>query len=145
MNQKISGFINRFGSVIAILVGIYFIVFGAISIVSHRSYLPTTGKIMSIEEHLGTSSDDPTTYEVIVKYSVGGTEYYSDLGEIRNGYHVGKDIEIIYDPNRPEHIALQGITGQVIAIALGSLTAFMGGFTTFRRFAGSRKPQNKIF
>lgn len=116
----------------AILFGLIFIVAGVISIHQDNTFLPAKGLIRSMERtYVATDSNDADTWEVMVEYSVDGKGYVSDVGKKLDDFAVGKEIDILYNPDRPEAIVLPGktigfifiIAGAVVAIAASVLLA----------------------
>ena len=110
----------RLMPLILVLGGMVIALSGIVDLWHQHTYLPAKAEIVSIERHLGTG-DDPDTYTVMVEYTVNGRVYYSDIGGLRSGYYEGKEIDILYDPNAPEKVTTQGLTGNIIAIAVGVL------------------------
>ncbi|MBR1759028.1 MAG: DUF3592 domain-containing protein [Lachnospiraceae bacterium] len=102
-------------------VGLFFIVVGIIGVKNAKTFSPTKGVIQSIEVEEGIGEDDPDTYTVMVEYTVDGKTYVSDLGENGKDYAVGKEIDILYNPNNPEVITKPGTMMPIIAIAVGLL------------------------
>ena len=75
-------------------------------------------------------------YEVMVKYTVDGKTYVSDLGVKLDDFEVGKVIDILYNPEAPEAIVLPGAAGSVIGIIIG-VVAVIGSVIMFlMRLAG---------
>ena len=80
--------------------------------------------IQSIERtYQAVDDDDADTWEVVVEYTVDGKTYVSDLGQTKDSFAVGKEIDILYDPSEPEVIVLQGKTFWIIGMIAGAVVA----------------------
>ena len=138
MNQTVSRVLQRLGPIIAVILGVVLIVFGSLTLGKHKTYQPVQATIESISVDYGVGEDDTDTYHVWVKYTVDGKEYHSELGEMQNGYHEGKEISVLYNPEKPEEIISQSKTGPIIAIVIGGVAALAGAFLTVRRIMTGR-------
>ena len=108
----------------AILFGLAFIVSGIIDIRQDDNFLPTKGVIQSMERtYVATDSNDTDTWEVMVEYTVDGQPYVSDLGQKKDDFTVGREIDILYNPNNPEGIVLPGKTIWFIFMIVGAVVA----------------------
>jgi len=116
-----------------LVVGIGFIVFSAIGISNANTFLPATGTIQSIEQTYEAQNDDESDiYEVMIAYNVDGKPYVSDLGVMQDDYAVGKQIDIIYNPEDPSVITLPGTAGSIIFIIVGAAAAALALFKCSR-------------
>ena len=123
MNQ-LSNNLKRLMKAGAILFGLIFIVSGIIGIHQDDTSLPTKGVIQSMERtYVATDSNDTDTWEVMVEYTVDGQPYVSDLGQKKDDFTVGKEIDILYNPNNPEGIVLPGKTIWIIFMIVGAVVA----------------------
>ena len=121
---RLSQNLKRLMKASAILFGLIFIVAGVIGIHQDNTFLPNKGVIQSMERtYVATNSDENDTWEVMVGYTVDGKDYVSDLGQKRDDFAVGKEIDILYNPNNPEGIVLPGKTVWVIFIIAGAVVA----------------------
>jgi hypothetical protein len=59
----------------------------------------------------------------MVEYTVDGQSYVSDLGQKKDDFTVGKEIDILYNPNNPEGIVLPGKTIWFIFMIVGAVVA----------------------
>ena len=124
---------KRIFTAILMLVGLFFIVSGVIGLRNADRFTPATGTIRSIQlVSEAIEENDVDIYEVMVEYTVDGQSYLSDIGQMKDDYSVGKEIDIIYDPDHPETITLPGKTTSVIGIVIGAL-AFFGPIVVFLR------------
>ena len=122
--RQLSNTLRRLTKAGIILVGLAFIVFGVIGVHQADAFTPTKGVIKSIELiHQATDSNDNDVYEVMVEYTVDGVTYTSDLGNKQNDYTVGKEIDIIYNPEHPESITQPGKLVPIISIVVGAVVA----------------------
>ena len=137
MNQNISNLIRRFAPLIAVIFGIVFIAVGAIGLKQNATFTPTTATIESIEVEYG-AGDESDTYKVIVTFTVDGKTYHSDLGHLSNGDYEGKEVNIMYNPEKPEEIITAGKTGPTIAIVLGAVCALAGCVGFVRKLVSGR-------
>ena len=121
---RLSNTLKRLMKAGAILFGLAFIVAGAIGIRQDNTFLPTKGVIRSMERtYVATDSNDADTWEVMVEYTVDGRDYVSDLGQKKDNFTVGKEIDILYNPNNPEGIVLPGKTIWIIFMIAGAAVA----------------------
>ena len=132
MNQ-LSNNLKRLMKVGAILFGLIFIVAGVIGIHQDNTFLPTKGVIQSMERtYVATDSNETDTWEVMVGYTVDGKTYVSDLGQKKDDFTVGKEIDILYNPNNPEGIVLPGKTIWFIFILVGAVVAVVASVLLVR-------------
>ena len=121
---QLSDNLKRLTKAGAILFGLIFIVISAFGIHQDNTFLPAKGVIRSMERtYAATDSNDTDTWEVMVEYTVDGQTYLSDVGKKPNDFTVGKEIDILYNPNNPEAIVLPGKTGWIIGIIVGAIVA----------------------
>ena len=121
---RLSNTLKRLMKVGAILFGIIFIVAGVIGIHQNDTFLPTKGVIQSMERtYEATDSDESDTWEVMVEYTVDGQTYLSDVGSKKDDFTVGKEIDILYNPNNPEAAVLPGKKIWFIFILVGAIVA----------------------
>ena len=137
--NKISKLYKQLFTAGFMIVGVFFIVAGVIGLKNADSFTPTTGTIKSIELiSEAVDEHDTDTYEVMVEYTVDGQTYLSDLGHNQNGYSVGKEIDILYDPEHPDTITLPGKSSSVFSIVIGVLAVVVPVFL-FMRKKGARE------
>ena len=119
------------------VVGVAFIVINIIGVKQANTWPGTTGEIQSIELiHEAVDDEDTDEYEVMVKYTVDGKTYVSDLGVKLDDFEVGQVIDILYNPEAPEAIVLPGAAGSIIGIVIG-VAAVIGSIIMFlMRLAG---------
>ena len=117
---------RKFFFLIPLLTGIVVMITAGVSLYHHATYAKAVATILSIDVDSGAGEDDSTQYTVTVEYTVDGQTYYGNLGEIENGYTVGKRIEILYDPNDPAKIQSAGKLGPAIAVLVGALFTGIG-------------------
>lgn len=130
---QLSNTLKRLMKVGAILFGLAFIVSGIIGIHQDETFLPTKGVIRSMERtYVATNSDENDTWEVMVEYAVDGQTYVSDLGQKKDDFTVGKEIDILYNPNNPEGIVLPGKTIWFIFILVGAVVAVVASVLLVR-------------
>ena len=127
---QLSNTLKRLMKIGAVLFGLIFIVVSAAGMRQADTFLPTKGVIRSMERtYIATDSIDTDTWEVLVEYTVDGEDYVSDLGQKKNDFAVGQEIDILYNPNNPEAIVLPGkalwfifmIAGAAVAIVASAL------------------------
>ena len=118
---RLSNTLKRLMKAGAILFGLVFIITGIIGIRQDDTFLPTKAVIRSMERtYVATDSNESDIWEVMVAYSVDGKDYVSDLGQKKDDFTVGKEIDILYNPNHPEGIVLPGKTIWFIFIIAGA-------------------------
>ncbi len=123
MNQ-LSDNLKRLMKAGAILFGLIFIVAGAIGVHQNDTFLPAKGVIRSMERtYVATDSNDTDTWEVMVEYTVDGRSYLSNVGSKKDDFAVGREIDILYNPNNPEMVVLPGKTVWIIAVIAGAIVA----------------------
>ena len=121
---RLSNTLKRLMKAGAILFGLVFIITGIIGIRQDDTFLPTKAVIRSMERtYVATDSNESDIWEVMVAYSVDGKDYVSDLGRKKDDFTVGKEIDILYNPNNPEGIVLPGKTIWIIFIIAGVAVA----------------------
>ena len=131
--RQVSNFTRLLFILGIVIVGIVFIVIGIKGIKQDNTWPDTQGTIQSIELiHEAVDSEDTDEYEVMVKYTVDGKTYVSDLHEYQDDFEVGKEITIRYNPEAPDAIVLPGKTVWIIAVIAGVVVA-IGGILTFLR------------
>ena len=143
MNQKIAKFVERYGSLIAILAGAVFVIVGIVGIYQNQTFSKASGKIVSIEVEYGNETDESNRYTVMVEYTVDGTTYYSDIGTLKSGWYEGKIIPILYNPEKPEQITEQGLKGPVIAMVFGGVAVAAGVYSLVRKKASNNGEQGQ--
>ena len=132
MNQ-LSNNLKRLMKVGAILFGLIFIVAGVIGIHQDNTFLPTKGVIQSMERtYVATDSNETDTWEVMVEYTVDGQTYLSDVGNKKDDFTVGKEIDILYNPKASEGIVLPGKTIWFIFILVGAVVAVVASVLLVR-------------
>ena len=137
MNQ-LSNNLKRLMKVGAILFGLIFIVAGVIGIHQDNTFLPTKGVIQSMERtYVATDSNETDTWEVMVGYTVDGKDYVSDLGQKKDNFTVGQEIDILYNPNNPAGIVLPGKTIWFIFIIAGAVVAAVASVLLVRDLRNS--------
>ena len=130
---RLSNTLKRLMKVGAILFGLAFIIAGVIGIRQDDTFLPTKGVIRSMERtYEATDSNDTDTWEVMVAYTVEGKDYVSDLGQKKDNFTVGKEIDILYNPNNPEGIVLPGKTIWFIFMIAGAAVAVIAAVLLVR-------------
>ena len=121
---RLSNTLKRLMKVGAILFGLAFIIAGVIGIRQDDTFLPTKAVIQSMERtYEAMDSNETDTWEVMVAYSVDGKDYVTDLGQKKDDFTVGKEIDILYNPNNPEGIVLPGKTIWFIFMIAGAAVA----------------------
>ena len=118
---RLSNTLKRLMKVGAILFGLAFIIAGVIGIRQDDTFLPAKAVIRSMERtYEAMDSNETDTWEVMVAYSVDGKDYVTDLGQKKDDFTVGKEIDILYNPNNPEGIVLPGKTIWFIFMIAGA-------------------------
>ena len=132
---RLSNTLKRLMKVGAILFGLAFIVAGVIGIHQDDTFLPTKGVIRSMERtYEATDSSETDTWVVMVAYTDEGKDYVSDLGQKKDDFIVGKEIDILYNPNNPEGIVLPGKTIWFIFMIAGAAVSIIAGGLLIRDF-----------
>ena len=132
MNQLFNN-LKRLMKVGAILFGLAFIIAGVIGIRQDDTFLPTKAVIQSMERtYEAMDSNETDTWEVMVAYSVDGKDYVSDLGQKKDDFTEGKEIDILYNPNNPEGIVLPGKTIWFIFMIAGAAVAVIAAVLLVR-------------
>jgi hypothetical protein len=130
---RLSNTLKRLMKVGAILFGLAFIIAGVIGIRQDDTFLPTKAVIQSMERtYEAMDSNETDTWEVMVAYSVDGKDYVSDLGQKKDDFTVGKEIDILYNPNNPEGIVLPGKTIWFIFMIAGAAVAVIAAVLLVR-------------
>ena len=130
---RLSNTLKRLMKVGAILFGLAFIIAGVIGIHQDDTFLPTKAVIQSMERtYEAMDSNETDTWEVMVAYSVDGKDYVTDLGQKKDDFTVGKEIDILYNPNNPEGIVLPGKTIWFIFMIAGAAVAVIAAVLLVR-------------
>ena len=130
---RLSNTLKRLMKVGAILFGLAFIIAGVIGIRQDDTFLPTKAVIQSMERtYEAMDSNETDTWEVMVAYSVDGKDYVTDLGQKKDDFTVGKEIDILYNPNNPEGIVLPGKTIWSIFMIAGAAVAVIAAVLLVR-------------
>ena len=130
---RLSNTLKRLMKVGAILFGLAFIIAGVIGIRQDDTFLPTKAVIQSMERtYEAMDSNETDTWEVMVAYSVDGKDYVTDLGQKKDDFTVGKEIDILYNPNNPEGIVLPGKTIWFIFMIAGTAAAVIAAVLLVR-------------
>jgi hypothetical protein len=130
---RLSNTLKRLMKVGAILFGLAFIIAGVIGIRQDDTFLPTKAVIQSMERtYEAMDSNETDTWEVMVAYSVDGKDYVSDLGQKKDDFTEGKEIDILYNPNNPEGIVLPGKTIWFIFMIAGAAVAVIAAVLLVR-------------
>ena len=130
---RLSNTLKRLMKVGAILFGLAFIIAGVIGIRQDDTFLPTKAVIQSMERtYEAMDSNETDTWEVMVAYSVDGKDYVSDLGQKKDDFAVGKEIDILYNPDNPEGIVLPGKTIWFIFMIAGAAVAVIAAVLLVR-------------
>lgn len=130
---RLSNTLKRLMKVGAILFGLAFIIAGVIGIRQDDTFLPTKAVIQSMERtYEAMDSNETDTWEVMVAYSVDGKNYVTDLGQKKDDFTVGKEIDILYNPNNPEGIVLPGKTIWFIFMIAGAAVAVIAAVLLVR-------------
>ena len=130
---RLSNTLKRLMKVGAILFGLAFIIAGVIGIRQDDTFLPTKAVIQSMERtYEAMDSNETDTWEVMVAYSVDGKDYVSDLGQKKDDFTVGKEIDILYNPNNPEGIVLPGKTIWFIFMIAGAAVSVIAAVLLVR-------------
>ena len=130
---RLSNTLKRLMKVGAILFGLAFIIAGVIGIRQDDTFLPAKAVIQSMERtYEAMDSNETDTWEVMVAYSVDGKDYVTDLGQKKDDFTVGKEIDILYNPNNPEGIVLPGKTIWFIFMIAGAAVAVIAAVLLVR-------------
>lgn len=132
MKEKFKQIFNVYGApTICLLVGLVFL-FTGIGKAKKINVFPTVpAEIIDIEIIPG-AADETDTYNVTVRYAVGGTIYESRTDDYKNGWQEGKQITVHYNPEKPQEIVTMS-TGRAILIALiGGLITAVGAWLWIR-------------
>ena len=132
MKDKLKYYFNIYGApTLCLLVGLVFL-FTGIGKAKKISIFPTVpAEIIDIEIIPG-SADETDSYNVTVRYAVGGTIYESKTDDYKNGWQVGKQITVHYNPEKPQEIVSMS-TGRAILIAsVGGLLTLAGAWLWIR-------------
>ena len=130
---RLSNTLKRLMKVGAILFGLAFIIAGVIGIRQDDTFLPAKAVIRSMERtYEAADANETDTWEVMVAYSVDGKDYVTDLGQKKDDFTVGKEIDILYNPNNPEGIVLPGKTIWSIFMIAGAAVAVIAAVLLVR-------------
>ena len=130
---RLSNTLKRLMKVGAILFGLAFIIAGVIGIRQDDTFLPTKAVIQSMERtYEAADANETDTWEVMVAYSVDGKDYVTDLGQKKDDFTEGKEIDILYNPDNPEGIVLPGKTIWFIFMIAGAAVSVIAAVLLVR-------------
>ena len=126
--------VSKFIPLAFVIFGIIVIIFSIKGLNIQDDFLPAKGVIQDIQEFSTPSSDggSDTTFEVTVDYTVDGKAYTSVMGDYEEGYEVGKEIDILYDPQDPTVIVSKGKGPFYYFIGISIFVIIVGLFTFIR-------------
>ena len=123
---------------IVIIVGLLFAAVGIYILKSgedkvKRCTVEAVGTVVEIQEETTTDSDGTSiTYHPVLSYKVEGKtiKSKSPVGTSNKKYNVNENVDILYNPNKPEEFIIKGdkslnIMG-IIFVILGTLCAVAG-------------------
>lgn len=114
--------------------GIMLIIFGVLVFIinsKNQNYIETQATISKVEisQEAYTDADGnyvDATYDISVKYTVGGKDYEQVLGELPK-YNIGDKMKIYYNPKDPSQITQTKSLILPIAIIVSGATSLVGG------------------
>ena len=117
-------FLIPFG-LLAIIMGVYVL----ITSIKNQNYIETEAVVSNAILYQDAYTDDngdyvEATYTIYIKYSVNGTEYEENIGEL-SGYKIGDKMTIYYNPDDPKDITQSKniiIPIVIIVVGCGALT-----------------------
>ena len=126
--------LTKFLPLVFVIAGIFVIVFSIHGLHQQGEFSPAKGVIQDIQEHIEADSEggNVSTYEVTVSYTIDGKSYTSVMGDFENGYEVGKEIDILYDPQDPNVIVSKGKGPYYYFIAAGIFLILFAGCSFLR-------------
>ncbi len=132
MKEKLKHIFDVYGApAIALLVGLVFLFTGLGKIKKINTFPTTPAEIIEIEEIPG-SADESDTFIVTVRYAVGGTIYESKTDDYKNGWQVGKQITVHYNPEKPQEIVAMSTFTAILITAVGGLFTAVGAWLWIR-------------
>jgi len=118
---------------ILIAATVLFAYLGVDGIHVRNTYTAATADITGItSEYDFTAEKD--IFHVMVRYTVDGAEYETELGSYTSGMRVGQEIKIMYDPSSPDRIVEAGYLGVVLCFGFSVLALFSAA-AVFRKNA----------
>ena len=119
---------NAFARIMKAVAPVLFLAFGVIMAVFSRNdlkkmetYPQMKAVIDDIIDERG--ADDSMEHHVIVRYTVGGKEYSTELNEYKNSFRIGDEVTISYNPDDPKDIVSYSPTTSKIIFAAGIAVA----------------------
>ena len=137
MSTGINRILGKFLPIVFVIAGIIIIILGFVSLKQQNTFLPVKGVIADIQEFEERDSEGDLTYsyEVTVDYKIEGESYTSVMGDYKDGFEVGKEIEILYDPDDPSTIVSKGKGHVVYMFIVGIICAVIGIIGAIKGFA----------
>ena len=119
MINKIIAFLPK----LFIILGIFFIIFGCRALYEHLTFESAKGVIQDVKESEVINLEDKDTYnyEITINYTVDGKDYTAILYSYDDNYTVGQEIDIFYDPDEPNTIAIELQKGLLLLFGAGVL------------------------
>ena len=134
MNNALARIMKALAPVIVLLFGVVLAVFARRDLHKQETYPQMTAVIDNIFESQGTDND--VEYHVLVRYTVNGKEYTTELNEYKSSFRIGDEVTICcnpedpldivsYSPTTSKLIFIGGIAVAVIACGFIAVKAFM--------------------
>lgn len=133
---------TNFIGIMFLLFGIFMIVASVVMFVGNKKFEASAEKTMAVITDIDTyttgSGDDRTTHhDVYVEYRVGRQVYESMLDYYSASMHVGKEIEVMYNPADPDDIRGSKNFSWLILALIGLIFSGVGGGIFFANVAAS--------
>ena len=118
--------------ILLLILGIAAAAVGISTLVKQKSYVPADAVITEIFEEYDITEKE-WRYTVYIKYTVDGTEYNEVLGYHDSSFAVGKEIQIMYNPENPAQTVEAASTAAVYFTVLGSVFIIAGVIVFIRK------------
>ena len=108
--------------------GVYF------SFFQGRDYVKTTAVIESIRTEEGVDAEGHLAdeYYPTVRYSVAGKDYHQELGFWQDGWDIGSQVKIKYDPQDPAKVTEDSLGVKLYLLIVGGLVTAFALFSLLR-------------
>ncbi len=128
-----------FAVIVLIAGGILFLVLGISGLKEIASFPQTAATVTNVEREWVPNGDGSDTEQVTIRvsYTVDGKQYEEELQNAKSSLQKGDQIQVYYDPQKPEYVsgATKGMSMLLIAFGVLCLlgSVILGVKTVLRR------------
>ncbi|MBQ2160640.1 MAG: DUF3592 domain-containing protein [Firmicutes bacterium] len=134
ISRGLNRVVAKFLPLLFVIGGIVVIIMSISGLHDQDTFTSAKGVIRDIQvyEDRDADGDLTYTYDVTVDFEADGKSYTSVMGDYEDSYEVGKEIDIVFDPEDPTNIAAAGKSKYFIMIAAGVVVIIIGAIGFLR-------------